>query len=84
MMQDFTFFGTRTICIRAVPKFFCSVNGPLFLRLAKSIVKFRTRLNFTPYGNPDLLLFFLQWWAGGGDVFNCCPVAELHCTLGAL
>ena len=27
-MQDFTIFGTRTICIRAVPKFFCSVNGP--------------------------------------------------------
>ena len=23
------FFGTRTIFIRAVPKFFCSVNGPL-------------------------------------------------------
>ena len=23
-----TFFGTPTICIQAVPKFFCSVNGP--------------------------------------------------------
>ena len=29
MMQDFTFFGTRTICFRTVPKFFCSVNGPI-------------------------------------------------------
>ena len=28
MMHDFTFFDTCTICIGAVPKFFCSVNGP--------------------------------------------------------
>ena len=33
MMQDFTFFGTRAICIRAVPKFFCSVNGPICYRV---------------------------------------------------
>ena len=35
MMQDFTFFGTRTTCIRAVPKFFCSVNGPSIVTKAR-------------------------------------------------
>ena len=40
MMQDFTFFGTRTICVRAVPKFFYSV-GPLvtFIPYFKQLVR---------------------------------------------
>ena len=46
-------FGTRTICIRAVPKIWCSVNGPLVLGIKKNHYSYVQLRDYKYDGDDD-------------------------------